>query len=238
MSPAVLGRYNQIYESSFLSKIVQKIINWQFLTLNPYAMGDPKPQKRSGGAIRLESDGSNIAEYLLDIRRRDEGVFDEIIETLHYVLPYAEDLQPTLTSELERDVYLQLTEGKSKIAGWLLSTGTLRLLALLAVLKNPEPPSLIVIEEIENGLDPRTINLIMEEMRSITESGASQIIATTHSPYLLDLLDLEQIVVVERTDDQPTFFRPSTDQALLKWAESFTPGRLYTMSQLTHRSTG
>ena len=44
------------------------IASWQFVRLNPYSMGDPRPQQRTGGKIRLESDGSNIAEYLLDIR--------------------------------------------------------------------------------------------------------------------------------------------------------------------------
>ena len=175
--------------------LTNAISRWQFVTLNPAAMGSPKPQRRTGGAIQLASDGSNIAEYLWDIRDQDQSAFEGIVETLQYVLPYARDLQSAVTSELERTVYLQLTEGDFKLPGWLLSTGTLRIVALLALLRHPAPPPLIVIEEIENGLDPRTIHLIVEEMRGIIESGTSQIIVTTHSPYLLDLLTLSDIVV-------------------------------------------
>ena len=215
-----------------LIRLVTEIVQWQFLTLNPFTMGEPKPQRRTTGEVYLESDGSNIAEYLLDIRKRDIDVFDGIIETLRYVLPYAVDVQPALASELERSVYLQLSEGKYKIPGWLLSTGTLRVVALLAVLRHPEPPPLIVIEEIENGLDPRTIHLIVEELRAVVENETTQVIITTHSPYLLDLLALSQIVLVERIEGQPRFFRPGDQEELNEWAKSFGPGRLYTMNRL------
>jgi predicted ATPase len=91
---------------------------------------------------------------------------------------------------------------------------------------------LLVVEEIENGLDPRTMHLLVEEFRASMEAKTTQILVTTHSPYLLDLLDLSHIVVVERIDDEPTFVRPDA-QRLENWAESFSPGRLYTMGRLT-----
>ena len=211
------------------------IESWQFVTLNPYLMGGPRQLQRTGGKIRLNSNGSNIAEYLLDIRKRDSDAFEGIIETLQYVLPYVRDLQPALTSELERAVYLQMTEEDYKIPGWLLSTGTLRILALLALFRHPEPPPLIIIEEIENGLDPRTIHLIVEELRNLTETGQTQVIVTTHSPYLLDLLALSHIVLVERVNGQPVFSRPADEEALKEWANNFGSGRLYTMNKLSHR---
>ncbi len=211
---------------------------WQFLSLAPADMSAPLPQKRTGGTIRLAKDGSNVAEYLMSIRRVDPAIVDGIVETLQYVLPYARDVQSALTSELERTVYLQMTEGSFKLPGWLLSTGTLRILALLAVLRHPTPPSLLVIEEIENGLDPRTINLIVEEIRNAVEGGKTQIILTTHSPYLLDLLTLSQIVVVERDENgSPTFTRPGNDAALQEWTKKFAPGQLYTMGRLNRKAS-
>ncbi len=205
---------------------------WQFVSLVPEMMGSPVPQRRTGGQLRLAKNGANVAEYLLEIRKLDQASFDGIFEAIHSVLPYARDLQPAVTSELERSVYLQLTEADFKVPGWLLSTGTLRLVALLAVLRHPSPPPLIVIEEIENGLDPRTIHLLVEEIRAAIATGEIQVIATAHSPYLLDLLDLSHIVVVERVDGQPTFTRPNEDK-LGDWVKRFSPGRLYTMGRLT-----
>lgn len=207
-------------------------IEWQFVSLVPQAIGAPVPQHRTGGAIRLQKDGANLADYLLSIRKLDQQAFDGIVETLQYVLPYAKDLQPALTSELERTVYLQLTEAGFKVPGWLLSTGTLRILAFLALFRHPTPSPLIIIEEIENGLDPRTIHLLVDEISRLVESGMSQVILTTHSPYLLDLLDLSHIVLVERIDGQPTFTRAEDQKSLRKWAKNFGPGRLYTMDLL------
>jgi len=155
---------------------------------------------------------------------------------LRSVLPYVDDLQPAITSELERNVYLSLTEKgiAEKIPGWLLSQGTLRILALLVLLRHPHPPSVIIIEEIENGLDPRTIHLLVEEIRAFVQSGKGQIIATTHSPYLLDLLPLSQIIVVERDEQgSPVFTRPSDNKDLAAWSKKFAPGKLYTMGNLT-----
>lgn len=205
---------------------------WQFLTLVPQNMGEPVPQKRAGGDVRLAKDGSNIAQFLNWIRNKDAAAFEGIVEAMQYVLSYARDLQPQLTSELERAVYLQLTEQEFKIPGWLFSTGTLRVLALLAVLRSPEPPPLILVEEIENGLDPRSLNLVLEEIRTAVEAGDTQVILTTHSSYFLDLLDLSHLVLCERMDGVPVFRRTSDLKNAREWAKSFAPGRLYIMDRL------
>jgi predicted ATPase len=209
---------------------------WQLLRFNPEHMGAPHLKSMTKSRIRLDLDGSNIGEFLFDLLNAGGGteIMRHIIETLQYVLPYAKDLQPSLTSELEKNVYLQLTEGDFKVPGWLLSTGTLRIVALIAVLRHPNPPPLVLIEELENGLDPRTIHLIIEEIMNATESGRTQVLATTHSPYLLDLLPLSTILFVERPDGgEPIFSRPVDEKSKRKWAEQFGPGQLYTMNRLS-----
>jgi predicted ATPase len=61
----------------------------------------------------------------------------------------------------------------------------------------------LIVEAIENGLDPRASHLVVEEIRSAITAGTTPMILTTHSPYLRDLLDLSHIVVVEREEGQP-----------------------------------
>lgn len=223
----------------YLEEVANHIRDWQFLSLAPDRMGLPVPQQRTGGGVRLARDGSNIADFLLDLRRQDQNAFDGIVETMAFVLPYAKDIQPSLSSsEIERKAWLQLTEADFKVPGWMLSTGTLRLLALLALLRHPQPPPLIVVEEVENGLDPRSIHLIVEEIRNAVLDGVTQVIVTTHSPYLLDLLTLDHLVLVERdAGGQPRFRRPADDKGLASWAKDFAPGKLYTMGNLTGSTT-
>jgi predicted ATPase len=180
----------------------------------------------------LSRDGSNLGQYLWSLREASVDAFNDLLEALQYILPFVSDLQTTVTQAIERLGFLQMTEADFKVPGWLLSTGTLRVLALLACLRHPDPPPLLVVEEIENGLDPRTMHLLVEEFRASIAAKTTQILVTTHSPYLLDLLDLSHIVVVERIEDEPTFVRPDA-QRLENWAKSFSPGRLYTMGRLT-----
>jgi len=207
---------------------------WQFLSLMPDRMGGPRAKQMTAkGDLTLNADGSNIAQYLLMIRDKDSRVFDGIVETMKCVLDYAENFEPIETQEVQRTMFVQMKEGDFDIPGWMLSTGTVRILALLAVLRNPDPPPLVVIEEIENGLDPRTIHLILSEIRDAVQAGITQVILTTHSPYFLDLVPLDSLVLVDRNaGGDPVFVRPSKNADVVDWAKSFTPGKLYRMGRL------
>jgi predicted ATPase len=222
-------------ESASPSDWKETIRRWQFLALNPDSMGAPARQRMTGGPPMLNRDGSNLGQYLWSLREASVDAFNDLLDVLRAVLPYARDLQVAITQEIERWVYLEMTEEEFQVPGWLLSTGTLRILALLACLRHPDPPPIFIVEEIENGLDPRAIHLLVEEFRATIHAKKTQIIVTTHSPYLLDLLDLSHIVVVDRVDGEPVFSRPDKDQ-LHEWSKSFAPGRLYTMGLLTRES--
>ncbi len=227
------GEYD-VGQSAMPRILKDHIAAWQFLSLSPNSMGPPTVKSMATkGDLLLYRDGSNLAQYLLDIRDKDTGAFDGIVEAMQFVLDYAQNFEPVETREIQPTMYLKMLEQvrdeKIEIPGWLISTGTLRILALLAVLRNPDPPPLIVVEEIENGLDPRTIHMVLEEIRSAVQGGQSQVILTTHSPYLLDLLPLQTLVFVQRENGgDPVFWRPSDSKAVQAWAKSFAPGQLYT----------
>ena len=124
-----------------------------------------------------------MAEYLLELAR-DPNAFDGLFQALSFVLPYAKNLKVEMLSQIERQAYLQMAEADFNVPGWMLSTGTLRIAALLALFRHPAAPKVLFIEELENGLDPRTIGLIVDEIRSAVLSGRQQVVVTTHSPYL------------------------------------------------------
>ena len=82
-------------------------------------------------------------------------------------------------------------------------------------------------DEIENGLDPRTIGLLLNEIRNETTTGGMQVVITTHSPYLLDQLPIESIITTEKPVNFCKYHIPATEERLKVWIEKFTPGRLY-----------
>ncbi|NBP68864.1 MAG: hypothetical protein EBR30_08915 [Cytophagia bacterium] len=206
------------------------ILNWQFLYLNAHDMGKPVMQNRLTKNIRLDYDGRNIAEYILWIRSQGQEYLDSIVRKMVFVLPYIKQIQPNIQETFNREVELLLHESHDKstpLPGWLLSSGTLRILALLSVFDSPQRPSVLFVDEIENGLDPRTIGLLLSEIRNEVSAGSMQVVITTHSPYLLDLLPIESIITTDKQVDFCKFHIPATEERLKAWINKFTPGRLY-----------
>ena len=212
------------------------VINWQFLYMNAHEMGKPVMQNRLSKNIRLDYDGRNIAEYILWIRAQGQEYLDSIVQKMIFVLPYIKQIQPNIQETFNREVELLLheTHDKSKpLPGWLLSSGTLRILALLSLFDTPKPPSVLFVDEIENGLDPRTIGLLLNEIRNETTAGKMQVVITTHSPYLLDLLPIESIIATDKRVDYCKYHIPAAEERLKVWIEKFTPGRLFTTGKFS-----
>lgn len=229
----------QLNEMRSIEAIFNFVKDWQFVSLIPSWMEKPYLTITNGENVRLEKDGSNIAKYLWEIQERHPEAFAEIVDSMKHVLPYLKNLQVNLTKEIAKSAYLEMTEMSSKtmenfkFLGSLLSTGSLRILGILAMLNHPTPPPVIFIEEIENGLDPRTVHLLVEELRIAVSGKKTQIIATTHSPFLLNLLNLSDIILVERDETgQPVFWRPKGHTEVESWAEFFSTGEIYTMGKL------
>ena len=89
-------------------------------------------------------------------------------------------------------IQLRLVEnGGRALSAESASDGTLRFLAFAAALLGPDPAQCYFVEELENGVHPNRAYLLLELMRSRTRPGGVQVIATTHSPALLDFLNEE-----------------------------------------------
>ena len=94
------------------------------------------------------------------------------------------------------------------------SDGTLKMLAYLVLLHDPEPPPFIGIEEPENFLHPRLLPGLAEECRAA--SARTQLLATTHSPFFLDGLRPEEVRVLWRDEAGHTQARRTADLELVR----------------------
>lgn len=209
--------------------------NWQFLNLNPPVMGQPTP--KLGGKILtpMASDGSNLAEF---IRKLSPQGKERLADSLKQILGYAGGLDVGEFSSVDRTIYFMIQEGEFQVPGWLMSGGSVRLVAILACLYSDEPPPLLVIEEIENGLDPRTVGYLVGELREAVESGRTQVIVTTHSPHFLSQAALEHLLLCQRMPNgEPKFWRPADSEELRQWAEDFNPGELFATGRIQKAMT-
>ena len=97
------------------------------------------------------------------------------------------------------------------VSAYAASDGTLRFLAMLAALLGTNPPSLCFFEEIDNGIHPSRLRLLLDLIETQTSKGQVQVVTTTHSPDLLSIIGdetFEHTSVVCR--------RPETDAAVIR----------------------
>jgi predicted ATPase len=106
----------------------------------------------------------------------------------------------------------------------LLSDGTLKLLCLIAMLKSPDPPPLICIDEPELGLHPDWIKLVAELLQSA--ASRTQVVVTTHSPQLVSQVSPDQIIVADKENGETKLTRLSAE-VLEKWLAEFSLGDLW-----------
>ena len=136
--------------------------------------------------------------------------------------------------EHERTDRLPLRRGSSvhAIPAWLLSEGTRRITALFALLESTPPPSLIAVEEIENGLDPWTLQFILRALREAAADGV-QILLTTHSPYLLDQVDPDEVIYVSREKGETVYTHADAYEDVKKYMGVVPTGAMYTGGYFT-----
>jgi len=107
-----------------------------------------------------------------------------------------------------------------------MSDGTLKVFAYLIMLEDPQPPPFICIEEPENGLYHKLLEILAEELRehATGRKNAPQIFVTTHQPYFVDALKPEETWILEKQPDGfPTIARASDDEIVRAMVEEGLP---------------
>jgi energy-coupling factor transporter ATP-binding protein EcfA2 len=200
-----------------------------FLRLSPVAMTHAVAlQRRARGPV-LDEEGRRLPQLLSQLTpTQREWVGERIAEVIPGVerVRVIRDMQERGSFALDERMTSRGGTKAYPIPSWLLSEGTRRLTALFALLAVTPRPSLIVIEEIENGLDPWTLQIVFNALREAAADGV-QIIISTHSPFLLDHVEPEEVIHVERRDGD-TLFRAITDyQDVANFRGVVAPGAMY-----------
>ncbi|WP_081619293.1 AAA family ATPase [Thioalkalivibrio sp. ALE28] len=147
---------------------------------------------------RLESDGSNVAAFLSWLSVAHPETFGLLKDDLSTIVPGIIDLELHPIGGSQEGVEIRIVEesltGTTPLGA--ASFGTVRAIAILAMLHDPNPPLLTCVEEIDHGLHPHALDRIVERMRDAKER--TQLIVVTHSPALVNRLDPSELIVCER----------------------------------------
>ncbi len=207
--------------------------------LNPDVMR--QPQKPDPGDI-LARDGANIASVLATLSRTQPELKLRIEEYLRLIVPGVESVQRRAMGAWETLEFRQRVAGAPNpwtFQASSMSDGTLRALGVLTALFATDLPFLspVAIEEPESALHPAAAGMLLEALRAAAESR--QVLATSHSPDLLDASVMPEELLAVRADEGITTVNSLDAAGRMALRERlFTAGELLRVDQILPADPG
>ena len=194
--------------------VAQFIARWGFFDPNPFLL---RRDWSSVESPRLDHYGRNLAETLY---RLDTDTRQRILQATKAIIGLPEDIEPRLAGEEGRFYFVQREAGlRYRVHQMGVSSGTLRMLALMTALHTSPEPKLIGIEEPENYLHPTALSSFAEYLGDVSEN--IQLVITTHSPSVLDALgDPEVVRVVRRDEERGTVLEVGDSEGVRRASEA------------------
>ncbi|MBN2181700.1 MAG: AAA family ATPase [Sedimentisphaerales bacterium] len=229
------GPLDELYDKSSLHWYLEKIdpcIEKNFLV---YHLNDTsnfasfKRLQTKRDYEYLRPDGSNLAAFLLFLKKKHKKEYQNIREVIQLAAPFFDDflLRDSLDNPDET-----LLEWRQKGSDYpfhpsQISDGTLRFICLATALLQPNPPSTILLDEPELGLHPYALVLLAGLIQKASKQ--TQVIVSTQSASLVDQFQPEDIVIVERKNGESIFKRLNKDD-LKVWLDDYSLGELWEMN--------
>lgn len=153
--------------SSWFRELLERGI--QNIRLNGQAIRQPSPP---GLGTRFQADGSNLPRVVAALGK-DESRFRSWVEHVKTALDEVVNIS-TVERQEDRHRYLSIEYGNgARVPSWLLSDGSLRLMALTILACVEDADGVFLIEEPENGIRPEAIETVMQSLESIHDGQVS-----------------------------------------------------------------
>ncbi len=169
----------------WLERVRDELLNWCIYYFEPRMK--MREEESPADVFDIGVHGEYIAPFLYKLRAEFPKHFDAVFRTLRSIVPSIETLNVEL-DERRGTLNLWIQQAGIEYSSRVLSEGTLRVLALCAMAVNSWGGSLVALEEPENGVHPRRIDLIAQLLFSLTEQYQRQVVVTTHSPLFVDAI--------------------------------------------------
>ena len=186
--------------------------SWQVHNLLPPLM---RIFNQSVAASFLTEPGNNLGSWLMTLQTKHGPSFERIARVARDAFPGLERLFTVPTQQGQVFLASQEKYLKTPVSVFQMSDGELAFIALLSLIFTPTElgAPLYCIEEPENHLHPRLLTTLVEVLKQVQEEFSpeerSQIVITTHSPYLIDKFSLDELIVLEKREGATVLVRPS-----------------------------
>jgi len=215
-------------DSQYSMPVYEAISSWQIYHFHDTS---PTAAMRHYEIIQdnkyLRFDASNIAPYLLRLRKKNPEIYQEILETVRLVMPFFDDFLLDVTEfgdKQKANLSWRQKGSDYPMQPYHFSDGSIRFICLATALLQPNPPSTIIIDEPELGLHPSALSILAELIHN--SSLRTQLIIATQSPALIDHFGVEDVIVVNRKEGGSTFERLK-EKAFKAWLETYSVGELW-----------
>ena len=163
----------------------------------------------SGPQERLSTTGDNLPNVIQYLKEQHPDRLALILKKLTQRVPRLEKVEAEVMPDGRLLLQVKDAPFEKPVMAKFASDGTLKMLAYLTLLFDPEPPQLIGIEEPENQLHPRLLPELAEECRAA--ASASQLMVTTHSPFFVNSLRPAEAWVLYRNEKGFTQAKRTSD---------------------------
>ena len=170
----------------------------QYVSFEPDALRAPS-DITSKSPFHLGVDGAGFATFLEDLLRADRRSFFEMEKLFYERFPHYKSIE--VAKKEGTNVLLFKTQAGQSLTSHEVSDGALLYLAFLSVTHRPEPPRVLLVEEPENGVHQSGLKQVISALRAVSVDRGVQVLLTTHSPFLLDLADPDEVHVFTKDNE-------------------------------------
>ena len=172
----------------------------------------------AGPQRRLNAHGDNLGNVVQFMEREYPDRFERILERIAERVPGIDRIDTERSPDGRLLLRFNDRGFTDPFYAQQMSDGTLKVFAYLLMLEDPEPPPFICIEEPENGLYHKLLEVLAREFRrhATGESNTSQIFVTTHQPYFVDALTPDETWVLEKEADGFASIRRASDDPIVQ----------------------
>ena len=216
-----LGQFQRFKAANSFRRLIE---SWH---VSDFHIGDARPSQEAGYAEHLSTRGENmplVAQYLYE---NHPDIFQHILKKMAERVPGVSKVEATNTDDGR--ILLKFQDGSFKdpfIARYV-SDGTIKMFAYLLLLHDPKPHPLLCVEEPENQLYPSLFSGLVEEFRDYADKGG-QVMISTHSPDVLNYIELNEIFCLSKKQGITIINRASENELLVNLTkEGDLPGALW-----------
>ena len=157
----------------------------------------------AGPQKHLNTHGDNLGNVVQFMKREYQQRFNTILKKIADKIPGINQIDTEETNDGRLLLKFNDKGFQDPFYAQQMSDGTLKLFAYLLLLENPAPPPFICIEEPENGLYHKLLEILATEFREHAKGAkdGSQVFVTTHQPYFVDALDPKEVWILEKGED-------------------------------------